>query len=298
MASDPPPGDGRDRAVSLTGNSSDARADPTAAMTPARDGEEKPHRAASIFGSFAPFGSPSSAVTPSAVLAEPSRPAPPSKSAIVMELVRCAQELTEEQRWRSSRMSARCSTATGAAPWTRASRRGDAQPRPEDGDDELARMIEEVDADGSGTVDFAEFLGMMAKQMRDHDTDIVLKRAFDLFAENAKAGANDERRAPVDALRVVFAGSDGVSAEEITRLTAAAADGAEDMSFAQFMTLFDTNVDGADEDEKQTRRRSSLRVCETNAFSSSRRRRERTVVTSSSSRRQSSRHTPSLTHHM
>ena len=82
MASEPPPGDGRDRAVSLTENSSDARADPTAAMTPARDGEEKPHRAASIFGSFGHFGSPS-AVTPSAVLAEPSRPAPPSKSAIV-----------------------------------------------------------------------------------------------------------------------------------------------------------------------------------------------------------------------
>jgi hypothetical protein len=43
-----------------------------------------------------------------------------------------------------------------------------------------------------------------------------------------------------------------VSAEEITRLTAAAAGGSEDMSFAQFMTLFDTNVNGADEDEKQT----------------------------------------------
>jgi Ca2+-binding EF-hand superfamily protein len=96
----------------------------------------------------------------------------------------------------------------------------------------------------------------MAKQMRDHDTDIVLKRAFDLFAENAKAGAGagDERRAPVDALRVVFAAlCDGMSAEEITRLTAAAAGGAEDMSFAQFMTLFDTSVNGrGDEDEKQT----------------------------------------------
>ena len=254
MASDPPPGDGRDRAVSLTENSSDARADPTAAMTPARDGEEKPHRAASIFGSFAPFGSPS-AVTPSAVLAEPSRPAAPSKSAIVMELVRCAQELTEEQ---VAEFKECFSLFDGDGSGTvDTSELGEVMRSlgQKMSDDELARMIEEVDADGSGTVDFAEFLGMMAKQMRDHDTDIVLKRAFDLFAENAKAGAgaNDEKRAPVDALRVVFAElCDGVSAEEITRLTAAAAGGAEDMSFAQFMTLFDTNVNGADEDEKQT----------------------------------------------
>jgi calmodulin len=256
MASDPPAGDGHDRAVSLTENSSDARADPTAAMTPARDGGEKPHRVASIFGSFGHFvGSPlSAAVTPSAVLAEPDQKAP-SKSAIVMELVRCAQELTEEQVAEFKEcFSLFDSDGSGTVDTSELGEvmRSLGQKM---SDDELHRMIEEVDADGSGTVDFAEFLGMMAKQMRDHDTDIVLKRAFDLFAENAKAGAgaNDERRAPVDALRVVFAElCDGVSAEEITRLTAAAAGGSEDMSFAQFMTLFDTNVNGADEDEKQT----------------------------------------------
>ena len=252
MASDPPAGDGHDRAVSLTENSSDASADPTAAMTPARDGGEKPHRVASIFGSFGHFvGSPlSAAVTPSAVLAEPSRPAPPSKSAIVMELVRCAQELTEEQ---VAEFKECFSLFDGDGSGTvDTGELGEVMRSlgQKMSDDELHRMIEEVDADGSGTVDFAEFLGMMAKQMRDHDTDIVLKRAFDLFAENAKAGANDERRAPVDALRVVFAAlCDGVSGEEITRLTAAAADGAEDMSFAQFMTLFDT---AAVEDDRGT----------------------------------------------
>jgi calmodulin len=186
------------------------------------------------------------------VLAEPDQKAP-SKSAIVMELVRCAQELTEEQ---VAEFKECFSLFDGDGSGTvDTGELGEVMRSlgQKMSDDELARMIEEVDADGSGTVDFAEFLGMMAKQMRDHDTDIVLKRAFDLFAENAKAGANDERRAPVDALRVVFAAlCDGVSGEEITRLTAAAADGAEDMSFAQFMTLFDTNVDGADEDEKQT----------------------------------------------
>ena len=250
MAPDPPTGEGYDRTVSLTENSSDASAEPTAAMTPARDGEEKLHRAASIFGSFGHFGSPS-AVTPSAVLAELEREAP-SKSAIATELARRARELTEEQMAEFKECFSLFDDGSGTVDTSELGEVMRSLGR-ETSDAELARIIEQVGADGSGTVDFAEFLGMMAKQMRDHDTDIVLKRAFDLFAENAKAGANDERRAPVDALRVVFAElCDGVSAEEITRLTAAAAGGAEDMSFAQFMTLFDTNANGADEDEKQT----------------------------------------------
>ena len=48
-------------------------------------------------------------------------------------------------------------------------------------DEELQTMITYVDADGSGTVDFAEFLGMMARQMKDHDSDLVLQRSFDLL---------------------------------------------------------------------------------------------------------------------
>ena len=245
MASDPPAGDGRDRAVSLTENSSDASADLSAATTPARDGKEKPHRAASIFGSFGHFGSPS-AVTPSAVLAEPERKAP-SKSAIVMELVRCAQELTEEQ---VAEFKECFSLFDGDGSGTvDTSELGEVMRSlgQKMSDDELARMIEEVDADGSGTVDFAEFLGMMAKQMRDHDTDIVLKRAFDLFAVVDDGGV---ARAPADKLEVVFANlCDGMSAEEIKRLTGAAAGGKKDMPFPQFMTLFDT---AAVEDDRGT----------------------------------------------
>ena len=245
MASEPPPGDGRDRAVSLTENSSDARADPTAAMTPARDGEEKLHRAASIFGSFGHFGSPS-AVTPSAVLAELEREAP-SKSAIATELARRAREFTEEQM---AEFKECFSLFDGDGSGTvDTGELGEVMRSlgQKMSDDELARMIEEVDADGSGTVDFAEFLGMMAKQMRDHDTDIVLKRAFDLFAVVDDGGV---ARAPADKLEVVFANlCDGMSAEEIKRLTGAAAGGKKDMSFPQFMTLFDT---AAVEDDRGT----------------------------------------------
>ena len=46
---------------------------------------------------------------------------------------------------------------------------------------ELADMINEVDADGNGTIDFPEFLTMMARKMKDTDSEEEIKEAFDLF---------------------------------------------------------------------------------------------------------------------
>merc|ERR1719352_861940 len=48
---------------------------------------------------------------------------------------------------------------------------------------ELQDMINEVDADGNGTIDFPEFLSLMARKMKDTDTeeelvDHVLKLSF------------------------------------------------------------------------------------------------------------------------
>ena len=64
------------------------------------------------------------------------------------------------------------------------------------------------------------------------------------------AGDGGVARAPADKLEVVFANlCDGMSAEEIKRLTGAAAGGKKDMSFPQFMTLFDT---AAVEDDRGT----------------------------------------------
>lgn len=39
-------------------------------------------------------------------------------------------------------------------------------------------MINEVDEDGSGAIEFDEFLEMMAKQMRNSDEEEDLKMAF------------------------------------------------------------------------------------------------------------------------
>ena len=46
---------------------------------------------------------------------------------------------------------------------------------------ELRDMINEVDSDGNGTVDFPEFLDMMARKMGDTDSEEEIKEAFKVF---------------------------------------------------------------------------------------------------------------------
>ena len=46
---------------------------------------------------------------------------------------------------------------------------------------ELRDMIGEVDSDGNGTIDFSEFLAMMAKQVKADDREEELREAFRLF---------------------------------------------------------------------------------------------------------------------
>ena len=42
-------------------------------------------------------------------------------------------------------------------------------------------MINEVDVDGNGTIDFPEFLSLMARKMKDTDTEEELIDAFKVF---------------------------------------------------------------------------------------------------------------------
>ena len=51
---------------------------------------------------------------------------------------------------------------------------------------ELQDMINEVDADGNGTIDFPEFLTMMARKMRDTDSEEEIKEAFKVFDKAEK----------------------------------------------------------------------------------------------------------------
>ncbi|KAL1494516.1 hypothetical protein ABEB36_010102 [Hypothenemus hampei] len=49
---------------------------------------------------------------------------------------------------------------------------------------ELRDMVNEVDQDGNGTIEFNEFLQMMSKKMKDADGEEELKEAFRLFEMN------------------------------------------------------------------------------------------------------------------
>ena len=60
---------------------------------------------------------------------------------------------------------------------------------------ELQDMINEVDADGNGTVDLSEFLAMMARKMKDLDPEEEIKEAFKVFDKdgNGSISAADLR---------------------------------------------------------------------------------------------------------
>ncbi|CAD6206422.1 unnamed protein product [Miscanthus lutarioriparius] len=46
---------------------------------------------------------------------------------------------------------------------------------------ELQDMIMEVDADGNGTIEFPEFLNLMAHKLKDTDSEEEVKEAFEMF---------------------------------------------------------------------------------------------------------------------
>jgi len=49
--------------------------------------------------------------------------------------------------------------------------------------EELADMINEVDADGNGEVDFDEFLTMMATKTKNSDADAEIKEVYTSFLQ-------------------------------------------------------------------------------------------------------------------
>ncbi|XP_010935758.1 calmodulin [Elaeis guineensis] len=48
-------------------------------------------------------------------------------------------------------------------------------------EDELHEMIKEIDADGNGTIEFGEFLSLMARKMKETDAEEEIKEAFKVF---------------------------------------------------------------------------------------------------------------------
>ncbi|CAH9095491.1 unnamed protein product [Cuscuta epithymum] len=47
--------------------------------------------------------------------------------------------------------------------------------------EELQDMIDEVDTNGNGTIEFSEFINLMAKKIKETDEDEEIKEAFKVF---------------------------------------------------------------------------------------------------------------------
>jgi centrin-1 len=62
--------------------------------------------------------------------------------------------------------------------------------------EEIKKMISDIDTDGSGTIDFNEFLGMMTAKMSQKDSKEEILKAFRLFDddETGKISFNNLRR--------------------------------------------------------------------------------------------------------
>jgi len=100
--------------------------------------------------------------------------------------------------------------------------------------EELEAMVDEADADGSGSVDFGEFVEMMIKREAEKETPEDLKQAFRVFDKDGNGFVStSEIKFVLSRLGVEF------SDEELGEMVQEAdIDGDQHVSFEEFRDIF------------------------------------------------------------
>ncbi|VVT53321.1 uncharacterized protein SAPINGB_P003514 [Magnusiomyces paraingens] len=94
---------------------------------------------------------------------------------------------------------------------------------------EIVDMINEIDVDGNGIIDFPEFLTLMARKIKDTDADSEMREAFGVFDKD----------------------HDGyISKEELKTLLQAIGENMADDEIQMLMDSIDTNGDGRIDEEE------------------------------------------------
>ncbi|KAK4258029.1 hypothetical protein QN277_007540 [Acacia crassicarpa] len=102
--------------------------------------------------------------------------------------------------------------------------------------EEIQDMISEVDADGNGTIEFAEFLNLMAKKMKETDAEDELKEAFKVFDkdQNGYISASELRHVMINL-------AEKLTDEEVDQMIREAdLDGDDQVNFDEFVRVMTT----------------------------------------------------------
>ncbi|KAL4874478.1 hypothetical protein BJY04DRAFT_203850 [Aspergillus karnatakaensis] len=91
-------------------------------------------------------------------------------------------------------------------------------------DTELQDIIDELDVDRTGTIDFDEFLVMMSRKVKDSDPEAELREAFAVFDKD-KSGS--------------------ISADELRQVLRSIGDDVSDKDVDEMLQLADVNGDGS-----------------------------------------------------
>lgn len=80
-------------------------------------------------------------------------------------------------------------------------------------EESLRQMIREVDADENGTIDFAEFLTLMARKMKTKDSEAEILEAFKVFDKD-----NSGKISPAELRQVMSNLGEKLSDEEVEEM--------------------------------------------------------------------------------